>query len=343
MGLWEVKENVVLARRQHPSTSPIPQADLTFDESVGLTPEQRKTFMEDGFIIIRGAVPEPLAMAALAEINRTLVDPGRTKIYDGYMTDSDTITALLVKTPLWTIAQRLMGRGCIRRGSGAQVELIEGDLGAAGYENNEQIPPRTWHVDGLKPSSHWSPFSLLVGVALSDQSLPNCGNLISFKGSHHVMQSMVCEEFRKKGSHPFLSEEGADNEDLRPPLTNGEQILLGVGDAILQHHKVANRIGVNCTPNIRYQAYFRLIHVDREAHCADGSVHDLWRQYDGLDSDASMGESRSDHDCYSRTAVGESFGPDESRSDHDYYSRPARQRYRLRPGLGLRMASLSLR
>jgi hypothetical protein len=258
---------------------------VDFDESVDLTPEQRKAFVEDGFIIIRNAVPVSLVNAALAEINRTLLKPGDEEIHNGYMSDSDTLLHLLYGTPLWTMAQRLMGRRRIRQNMGCQVALRAGSLNWPSYANNDEIPPRGWHIDGMyNPEKKWAPFSLLCGICLSDQLLPNCGNLISFKGSHHLMQPMVNEEWRNPGTHPFLKQRDAPT----PPLKNGMQVLLGVGDAVLQHHKVAHRVGVNCTPHIRYQAYFRLIHVDREAHCADESVLSLWRQFEGLETEASM-------------------------------------------------------
>jgi len=246
--------------------------------------------MEDGFLIIRGVVPPSLAHAALAEINRSLLKLNATTVgEDGKITHctdagkSERILALLYGTPLWTIAQRLIGRGRVKKIQAAQVAPIAPALDTAPAT---WTLPRQWHFDGMLPSKHWSPFALLLGVALSDQTLPNCGNLIAFKGSHHILQPMVREESQAPGTHPFLSE---DHAGIKPELSNGEQILLGIGDAVLLHQKTAHRVGVNCSPNIRYQTYFRLPHVDMATHISDGSVHQgLWRQFGGLEGDGDV-------------------------------------------------------
>jgi hypothetical protein len=283
---------------ESPLGSPIPLASLVgtsdFDETIDLTPEQRKSFVEDGFLIIRGAVPPCLATAALAVINRSLLKHGTSTIEENgnlrYCTDicgNDTILALLYGTPLWTIAQRLMGRGSISRKQAAQIALRPPSDEGADLESNTKMLDKRWHFDGMLPEKSWTSFALLVGIALSDQSLPNSGNLIAFKGSHQILQPMVREESQAPGSHAFLS--GTAKQDAQPELRNGEQMLLNVGDAVLLHQKTAHRGGLNGSPNIRYQAYFRLHHVEHAAHVADGSIHDgLWRQFGGLQGHDAM-------------------------------------------------------
>mmetsp|Transcript_104292 Transcript_104292/g.185390 ORF Transcript_104292/g.185390 Transcript_104292/m.185390 type:complete len:524 (-) Transcript_104292:146-1717(-) len=260
-----------------------------FDEAVDLTLEQRKTFMEDGFLIIKGVVPPSLASAALAAINCSLLKVGATVQEEegnirhcADIASSDTILSLLYGTPLWTIAQRLLGRGCVAGHGQGQIALRPPNLNAVGLEEDASIPPKQWHIDGMyKAELDNSPFSLLVGVALSDQTLPNSGNLIAFAGSHHILQPMVQQEAAVPGTHPFLNQKGVD--EGKPELRNGQQILLGIGDVVLLHQKTAHRVGINCSSNIRYQTYFRLKHIDHAAHLADGSVHaGLWRQYHGL-------------------------------------------------------------
>jgi hypothetical protein len=262
-----------------------------FDEAVDLTPEQRKSFMEDGLLIIRGAVPPSLVSAALAEINCSLLQPGGIAYEAGgkptYCPDisgHDTILALLYGSPLWTIAQRLMGRGAIAKRQQAQIALLPPSTVDVDSEEYKMMFSKRWHIDGNFPESNWTPFTMLAGIALSDQSLPNCGNLIAFRGSHHILQPMVLEESQARGSHAFLS--GIQHAAIQPELSNGEQILLNIGDAVLLHQKVAHRAGHNGSPNIRYQTYFRLSHIDHAAHIADGSIHNgLWRQFGGLQGD----------------------------------------------------------
>lgn len=275
---------------------PVLASKVDFDESIDLTPEQREAFVKDGFFIVKGAVPQALATSALAEINRALLKPGAaTQQEDGTIrhcpevAQSDKILALLYGTPLWTLVQRLMGRGCTGKLQQAQIALRAPNPDAAAIDDNEQLPPKhpkQWHIDGMiERDGQFSNFSVLVGVALSDQLQPNCGNLIAFAGSHHVLQPMVRQEVETPGSYPFLGNRGDDGG--KPELRNGQQILLGIGDAVVLHQKVAHRVGINCSPNIRYQTYFRLKHVDHASHLADGSLHQgLWRQFDGLEKDS---------------------------------------------------------
>jgi hypothetical protein len=50
---------------------------------------------------------------------------------------------------------------------------------------------KRWHVDGLAKLTEGkhSPFSLLFGVCLSDQSVMGNGNLRVFPGSHFALQA----------------------------------------------------------------------------------------------------------------------------------------------------------
>merc|ERR1711879_243065 len=121
------------------------------------------------------------------------------------------------------------------------------------------------------------------GVALSDQTHPSCGNLVAFSGSHHVLQPLIRGEVEAE-SGMFSNESGA--AERKPALTGGQQILLQPGDAVLLHQKVAHRVGVNTSPNIRYQIYFRLSHVDHGLKLEDGSLlDDLWTEFEGLKDD----------------------------------------------------------
>merc|ERR1719329_1532219 len=104
-------------------------AEVDFDESVDFTPEQYKQFIEDGFVIVKGAVPKEFIHAALARINQSLL----YKFYEDQVKEengeenkerghkpgevgmSPEVQALVYGTPLWTLVQRLMGRGKVVR------------------------------------------------------------------------------------------------------------------------------------------------------------------------------------------------------------------------------------
>lgn len=267
---------------------PIPSPKLTghtdFDELVDFSPEERMAFIRDGFIIVRNVVPLPIVEAALGQINATLLTPGSvTKDDDGRLQTcnsaqgSDATQALLYATPLWTLAQRLLGRGRVAHCPHAQMALRAPKLGVTPL-SEDSIPPKQWHIDGMDKDNH-SPFSILLGVALSDQSQPNSGNLVAFQGSHHVLHPLLRREV-EAGTWNWRNGEG---DDTKPALAGGQQILLKPGDAVLVHQKVAHRVGINVSPHIRYQTYFRLKHVDHAQKVNDGSfLDDLWGEFEGL-------------------------------------------------------------
>lgn len=177
--------------------------------------------------------------------------------------------------------QRLLGRGRVAHCPAAQLALRGPNLAATPLKD-DAIPPKQWHIDGMGKGQH-SPFSVLLGVALSDQTQPNCGNLVAFRGSHQVLQPLIRREVESESG--MFSDEGGRAES-KPALTGGQQILLRPGDAVLLHQKVAHRVGINVSPHIRYQTYFRLSHKDHAQRIADGSLlDDLWVEFEGLKDD----------------------------------------------------------
>jgi len=259
-----------------------------FDEVVDFTREERATFIRDGFLIVRNAIPSSLVDAALGHINAALLEPGSvTKDNDDTLSicsaakQSEAVQALLYATPLWTLAQRLMGRGRVAHCPASQMALRAPSLGAAPL-SDDALPPKRWHIDGMAKGKH-SPFSVLLGIALSEQTQPNCGNLVAFRGSHHVLQPLIRGEV-EAGSSIFSEE--SDRVENKPALGGGQQILLRPGDAVFLHQKVAHRVGVNLSPHIRYQTYFRLSHIDHAQKAEDGSLlDDLWVEFEGLKDD----------------------------------------------------------
>jgi hypothetical protein len=262
------------------SGPPCLQGSVDFDESVDITSEEWKQFAEEGYLIVRGAVPKEITNAALAEINKALLEGRWT---ENEIATSHPVLSLIRCSKLWTLAQRLLGRGCVMCPKMSQIALRVPTPGGPGLPD-EGVSGLRWHIDGMdtdgyKPDVKYSFFSVLVGVALSDQLQPNCGNLVVFPGSHHVLQPMVQQEVKTPGSYPFLSP-GAGKHEGKPMLTNGRQVKLAVGDAVLVHQKVAHRVADNCSPNIRYQTYFRLRHIKQPEYIADGTIiDDMWAQF----------------------------------------------------------------
>jgi len=81
-------------------------------------------------------------------------------------------------------------------------------------------------------------------------------------------------------SSSIFSDENGQAEN-KPALPGGQQILLRPGDAVLLHQKVAHRVGVNVSPHIRYQTYFRLNHVDHDQQKFE-ALTDVWLAWEGV-------------------------------------------------------------
>jgi hypothetical protein len=70
-----------------------------------------------------------------------------------------------------------------------------------------------------------SPFSLLVGVTLSDVAAPNAGNFCVFPGSHTTLLPLL--KAQAAAGSPLFNNE---RSDAKPALENGVQLLAKSGD-----------------------------------------------------------------------------------------------------------------
>jgi len=263
-----------------------------FDDSVVLTEEQQLHFINEGYIHVKNVVPAKLVHAALGQINAALctyganvsIDDDGSNHYCPGVGRSEAILNLLKLSPVWTLAQRLLGKGNIQDIQRAQIALRPPQphlIAAGGPERTDgSLPPRVWHIDGTGTGNH-STFSLLVGITLSDVLQPNCGNFSVFPGSHRKLLPLLKEQV-ESGSSLFSNE----NSTKKPALHNGVQILAEAGDAVLVHHKTAHRGVPNSSHAIRYQVYFRLRHKSHARNIESGVLlDDLFVEYEGLSND----------------------------------------------------------
>jgi len=110
----------------------------------------------------------------------------------------------------------------------------------------------------------YCPFTVLVGVALSDQPMPFMGNLCVFSGSHHTLHEPVRSFAREL--------KGATGEGLAIrawhamgalDLGEPEQLCLERGDVVVLHQRLAHRGAPNTVGcNIRQMLYYRISHKD---------------------------------------------------------------------------------
>jgi hypothetical protein len=148
---------------------------------------------------------------------------------------------------------------------------------------------KKWHIDGLAQESH-SPFSLLIGVALSDQFEENSGNLCVFPGSHHSLSPFL-KEFVSKGylRHLQLQPGQALGPNVfeeyleKPSLESPTQLLLSKGDVVVVHQKVAHRGSPNYSKQTRNMIYFRVASHHHHLHSnTEENLDNIWLDFQGM-------------------------------------------------------------
>jgi hypothetical protein len=280
------------------------RASLTvpFDHSVTLSEEEKLRFLQDGYITVRGVVPQQLVTAALRVINNCIgyggstIAPdttGKTDLAGGITNDPDVLS-LFYNSAVSTYAQLLLGTGRVAPVRAAQIALRYPTLWGA----PASIGGRQYHIDGVGRGKH-SPFSLLIGVALSAQPESMCGNFGAYPGSHFDLQDIMkravaqdsglglSDEFET--SKPSLGE--AVQVNMRTALymiqtgvkINVRQVVLQPGDIILAHQKLAHCGAPNCSPHIRYQVYFRVSHVQHD-QLKDLALDNIWLEYEAMET-----------------------------------------------------------
>jgi ectoine hydroxylase-related dioxygenase (phytanoyl-CoA dioxygenase family) len=236
------------------------------DKSV-LSAADIANFRENGYIILRNAVRQELVRDALRAINHQLGKP------DCWQKDPNPLNAaqLSLKLPregvgtdiinespvFWSVLNILLGEGNVAPwNQGQQVALRFPRPPEAGVEKPDLRTGTTYHIDGMGQNK-LCPFSLLCGVALSEQMRPEMGNLHVYPGSH--LHEQLHSYYRDKIDDDNQNEQ----DDGKPNLGKSVQVLLHPGDVVVAHQLLAHRIGLNTSEHIRYQLYYR---VKRNRH-----------------------------------------------------------------------------
>jgi hypothetical protein len=252
-----------------------------------LTHEQKQTLYDQGFVKLPGIVPEELVHDALRAINASLgsegIDPARlptfrSQSYCPEVTNTSAIVRLLNASPLWSIAESVLGSEAIRPVQDGQIALRFPVMGEAAHARP--------HLDGMYSPNNGVPagviknFTALVGVFLSDIPHEFMGNLAVWAGTHRLYENY----FRKHGPQSLLN--GLPPLELSQP----QQITARAGDAVLCHYQLAHGITGNSSPFIRYGIFFRLIHKNHDAWHWD-CMTDIWREWAGMQQIAAASAS----------------------------------------------------
>lgn len=214
------------------------------------------------------------------------------------LSQSPEILSLMWRSPAWGAVNSIVGHGQCIPPRAAQVALRfpqppgeEESKGHGTVDWDEKVeraassvtsaagpgstglqgPDSRWHIDGMDKRTA-APFSLLVGIMLSDADHEDMGNLAVYPGTHVD----VAEKIKRDGAGWVA---GAAP---RPPLSKGpKQVLLKAGDVVVAHPLLPHRVGVNYSPFIRYCVYFRVHHKEHPAR-RPRLPEDLLAVWDGV-------------------------------------------------------------
>lgn len=156
-----------------------------------LSEEQKRHFVKDGYLILRGAVPQLAVSMALSHADRVYEERGRPRNGGFYEPDRqhESIASLYEATPLRQIAASLLGSANAKLLCPAQIAYTSCDTSALrdGMHLTDRHPSHKWHVDASrgKFAPLGADFLLLIGIALSDGQYidENRGQLTIFPGT----------------------------------------------------------------------------------------------------------------------------------------------------------------
>lgn len=236
-----------------------------------MTQAQKRQFYEDGYVLVRGAVPKLMADQARKAINfhmrSHVIAQGRNE----GLSDQPVIRDLFNKSPLWGLCESVVGEGNLIAPQAGNVKL--------NYPDAEERPLRNGHLDlggKLKDGLLTRNMTLLVVVLVHDVPRPFMGNFCFWPGSHRVFETAFQQD------PDYVETAKANRRIPEVDLPHGPIQLMGeAGDAVICHHQMYHNGGPNHSPDIRYAVIFRPRHVNARENSTD-SMADIWREFDGL-------------------------------------------------------------
>jgi len=247
-----------------------------------LAVSQLRQFRDDGYLVLRQAVPGLLVQRAIRAINHHLGSEGmppdelprfRAGSYCPGLGQTAPLTDLIRLSPVPALVEQLLGPGKLAPVGGAQIAL------RFPSPPGQDAAAPSGHLDGIGTGLNGSPkgsysrsFSALAVVLLSDLATGNAGNFTVWPGSHLAYEAY----FKERGFAELYS--GMPRIDL----PHGPVMLTGqAGDVVISHHQIFHTAAPNTSPHVRYAAIFRLKHVDCDTF-KEGAVTDIWHEWAGI-------------------------------------------------------------
>ena len=227
-----------------------------------LTNLQKQRLYEDGFIVIKNAIPKKIIKAARKLLSISLPKNQRKLLVPAQLATDPRVIALFNQTCLFDLLRKEMGP--FPEVISCQVALTPGHDKLGGYPGPHVdgswggiIPSTEAEIDtasgrpkdaaryfgtnddlrGTNDGQLWQDpqrrislgsYTALVGVSLNDQPIPGNGQFSVLKGMHHLVES----EFQRQRDHgSIIGPEGSGwpRIKIRP---NGTPYLNGLFDAV---------------------------------------------------------------------------------------------------------------
>lgn len=240
-------------------------------------------FARHGWALAKGVIGPTLVEDALRAVNAAMGDTERVEIYgfSGHencapIQHHPSVLALLNDSGALQVAEALSQPGAFESADCCQV--------LCRFPSNGAPWKPVGHIDGVPTRSNqlgprgWIPFTLLLGVMLSNQPAPGYGNFVTWPGSHLAHARW----FTEHGPDAMLDADGFADETASPGLDVGapHEVVAEAGDMVLAHHLLLHTGGCNVSPHIRYAVFFRLTHQDVGSH--ELELTSPWRHLAGL-------------------------------------------------------------
>ena len=239
---------------------------------------QKMEILEKGYVKIPGAIPQPMIDRALRVMNHSIgkgmkeedIIQFSAQSFCPELRSDEAITDLIMKTPVFELAESVIGSGKLRPAKSGQVAIR--------FPRLVDPPPKPgYHLDGMHSPNNGVPkgtigtYTMLAAVLLSELKGPFSGNFTTWPGSHHVFE----EYFQAHGPMSLL--DGMPDVPMPEPVQHTGK----PGDVILTHYQIAHGAAINVSPHPRYAAIFRLNHVDHDQHKHE-VMADIWREWPAI-------------------------------------------------------------
>jgi hypothetical protein len=249
-----------------------------------LSEQQQIEFFEEGFTVLRSAVPVELvdrARRLVAHWSQPTASPsghnsprGRVITHGaqagtgcriellGAVLKDHSILSLYSNSPLRHAVQLLIGAGEVADVGSASVHVYYPSLepNMSTLPEGATVKGGEWLLEGFDQQGGHSPYSLLLAIPLDDMTTPDSGQLGFHAGSHIFLQEAVKGQIAT-GS-PLFSQPGSAG---KPVLAEAPAALLSRGDAVLVQQKVAISYFANHGVSEKAYAFFKLRGIDHQA------------------------------------------------------------------------------